>query len=209
MGKKKTQDVSQKEFLDRVSDYLESNTAGAITAKILLATIAVGGIVCAGAVAPNLFRALHTARRSASEPRGAINKKSALATFSRIKRDGYVCLEERKDGKILVRLTEKGRKYVCDFSRKSIRKPIVWDRKWRVVIFDIDSKKKWARETFRRKIKEMGFLQLQKSVWAHPYVCEDEVLFLAKQLEIVESIEIFTVQKMIHEKELKKRFFSK
>jgi DNA-binding transcriptional regulator PaaX len=75
------------------------------------------------------------------------------------------------------------------------------------VIFDISTKKRREHEVFRRKIKEMGFLQLQKSVWVFPYRCEDEILFLAKQLGIVEYMEILTVQNMIHKKVLEKRFF--
>ena len=205
---KSTEKVSDKRVMEKALDYLESNTAGAITAKVILATIAVGGIICVGAVAPNLFRAIEgTCRTKAPSKKMPINRSSALATFSKLKKDGYVYLEEQKNGSICVRLTEKGKQRVYDFSRKSIQKPLVWDKKWRVVIFDIDSKKAQAREMFRQGIKEMGFVQIQKSVWAHPYKCEDEVLFLAKQLRIVKSVEIFTVQKMIHQKALHTRFF--
>lgn len=205
--KEKTKKISEKDLLERVSEYLESNTGGAIVAKILLAVLAGGGLVFAGAVAPNLIRAVEQTRRFGSGKR-SLKEKSMRSTFSRLKKDGLVVLKETSEGVVTIFLSEKGRRYVYDFTHvPKIKKPLIWDRKWRVVVFDIVTKKRREHEIFRRQIKKMGFLQLQKSVWVFPYRCEDEILFLAKQLGIVEYIEIFTAQKMIHKKELEKTFF--
>jgi len=61
-----------------------------------------------------------------------------------------------------------------------IRRPQKWDRKWRIVIFDISELKKFYREAFRGKLKELGFYPLQKSVWVHPFECRDEIELLRK-----------------------------
>lgn len=58
----------------------------------------------------------------------------------------------------------------------------------------------------RDKIKEIGFVQLQKSVWVCPYECEDEILFLAESYYVTKYIEILTVEKMLHEEQLKRKF---
>lgn len=67
-----------------------------------------------------------------------------------------------------------------------------WDRKWRIVFFDIPESNRGARDQIRRLLKELGFRQLQLSVWVHPLPCLDyfneiqqaygisEHLFLAK-----------------------------
>ncbi len=59
-----------------------------------------------------------------------------------------------------------------------IKKPKKWDGKWRIVIFDISQLKKVYRELFRSKLKELGFYQLQKSVWIVPFDCQDEIELL-------------------------------
>ena len=63
-----------------------------------------------------------------------------------------------------------------------------------------------AREALRHKIKEIGFVQLQKSVWVCPYECEDEILFVAEAYQVTRFIEILTVDKMLHEEQLKRKF---
>lgn len=100
------------------------------------------------------------------------------------------------DGITTIKLTEKGRemKLMYDFDNLSIRKPEVWDGKWRVIIFDIPETKKSSREAFRRKLKIMGFSPFQKSVWLHPYPCESEIDFLSEKLKIAEFLNLITVQ---------------
>ena len=44
-----------------------------------------------------------------------------------------------------------------------------WDKKWRILIFDIKEKNKIKREALRGKIKQLGLYPLQKSVWVCPY----------------------------------------
>ena len=60
----------------------------------------------------------------------------------------------------------------------TIKKPKKWDKKWRIVIFDIAQLKKTYREAFRGKLKELGFYPLQKSVWVYPFDCQAETELL-------------------------------
>ena len=59
-----------------------------------------------------------------------------------------------------------------------LKKPGKWDKKWRMVIFDIPDKKKPARNALAEKLKKLGFYHLQKSVFVHPYDCKEEIDFL-------------------------------
>mgnify|MGYP001561560119 CR=1 FL=1 len=84
------------------------------------------------------------------------------------------------NGGVEIEITRAGKKYLknIDFDNLSLTKPNVWDKKWRMVIFDIPEKKKKAREALRQKLKDLNLVKLQDSVWVTPYPCEDEISFI-------------------------------
>jgi DNA-binding transcriptional regulator PaaX len=103
-------------------------------------------------------------------------RKKVYDTFYRLKKEG--CIEIKKiNHQIYISLTEKGRKKAgwLQIDTLKIKEPEKWDKKWRIVIFDISQLKKFYREAFRGKLKELGFFPLQKSVWIHPFNCRDEI----------------------------------
>lgn len=74
-----------------------------------------------------------------------------------------------RNGEVFLELTSTGQeKLRRKFPFAKFQKQI-WDDKWRLVIFDIEEESRWIRDSFRRKLKELGFGQLQKSVWITPY----------------------------------------
>jgi DNA-binding transcriptional regulator PaaX len=87
-----------------------------------------------------------------------------------------------------------------------INKPKKWDGKWRVVMFDLPVRFSKARHFLRFKIKQLGFVQFQKSVWIYPYPCTDEILFIAEYYKVRKYIEMMTVLEISDEKTLKERF---
>lgn len=88
----------------------------------------------------------------------------------------------QKQGEIYIRLTSAGnKKIVRDFPFLAFQNKR-WDRKWRVVIFDIEETSKQVRERFRRKLKELGFGMLQESVFISPYdIARDFTEFIDAQ----------------------------
>ncbi len=80
----------------------------------------------------------------------------------------YVSLSD--EGKLLAK------KYSID--ELKIKKPKHWDKKWRILIFDIEERYRSKREMLRGKLKELGLYQLQKSVWVCPYQFQEEVEIL-------------------------------
>lgn len=106
-------------------------------------------------------------------------KKKVGDTFSNLRKQGFLEIE-REANQIYIRLTEEGRKRAGMFQINDleIKKPRKWDRRWRIVIFDISQLKKRYREAFRGKLKELGFYCLQKSVWVHPFECQGEIELL-------------------------------
>ena len=72
-----------------------------------------------------------------------------------------------KNGRAYIRLTMTGKSKIhrdfpiIGFSRK-------WNRKWVIIIFDIEEKSRNSRDVLRNKLKNIGFGMLQKSVWITP-----------------------------------------
>lgn len=74
-----------------------------------------------------------------------------------------------KDGHIFLRITNQGEdKIKRDFPLLSLSKKL-WDKKWRIVIFDIEEQTRSVRDKLRDKLKELGFGMWQKSVWISPH----------------------------------------
>ena len=65
-----------------------------------------------------------------------------------------------------------------------INKPKKWDRKWRIILFDIPEKIRKARDVFRYHLNQLGFYEFQKSVFVHPYNCKDEIDYLIEFIYI-------------------------
>lgn len=98
----------------------------------------------------------------------------------RFKRHNFVRLVKRslktgeiekvvKNGEVYLRLTTAGKeKTIRDFSIFFLQKQ-KWDRKWRIVIFDIAEVSRRIRDLLRLKLKELGFGMLQESVWITPH----------------------------------------
>lgn len=103
-------------------------------------------------------------------------KKKIFDVFYRLRKEG--CIEIKiKSHQIYIFLTKEGKKKAgwLQIDALKIKRPQKWDRKWRIVIFDISQLKKIYREALRGKLKELGFYQLQKSVWIYPFDCRDEI----------------------------------
>jgi len=94
---------------------------------------------------------------------------------------GYIEKIE-KEGEVFIRLTSRGsNKVVRDFPFLSFQNK-KWDKKWRVVVFDVEETNKQIRERFRSKLKELGFGMLQESVFISPHnIAKDFTEFIDAQ----------------------------
>lgn len=124
-----------------------------------------------------------------------ITTNSLTQVIYRLKRRQLIKMEEI-EGRTVITLTEKGKgkRLTCNLDSLTIQQPAVWDGKWRLLIFDIPELKRGGRDRFRSKLKNMKFLQFQKSVWIYPYPCEKEIDFLAEALRVREHLTFLTVQ---------------
>jgi DNA-binding transcriptional regulator PaaX len=57
----------------------------------------------------------------------------------------------------------------------NIPKPAKWDKKWRLVTFDVPIRQSKARAYFTSHLQSLGFMMLQRSLWVHPFPSFDQV----------------------------------
>ncbi|OGE19333.1 CRISPR-associated endonuclease Cas2 [Candidatus Daviesbacteria bacterium RIFCSPLOWO2_02_FULL_41_8] len=98
----------------------------------------------------------------------------------RLKEKGWI-ETSRNEGRILVKLTGKGRNQLA-IEKALIQKK--WDGNFRIVIFDIPEKHRKVRNVFRHRLKEWGFRAWQKSVWASQKDLAEHLRNFIKELGI-------------------------
>ena len=127
-------------------------------------------------------------------------------SLNKIVKDNFVKIIE-KNGETTLKITDKGKSKLVTFNIDTIKiQQTSWDGKWRFVIFDIPEKMRIARDVLRDKLKEIGFIQIQKSVWASPYECEKEIAFISSVYEVERYVNYIIASKIDHEEFLKSKF---
>jgi len=115
--------------------------------------------------------------------------------------------QENKKGFIKINLTKKGKLKLLNYSLENIKnKNIIWDKKWRMVAFDIPEKFKKSRDILRSKLNKIGFCKLQKSVFITPYDCKKELLLFIKFFNLEQYI-CFGVLDFINKEDDYKKIF--
>lgn len=134
---------------------------------VLYALAAAGGLTMA-LVAPN---ALHVFEQLGWVKPRYKRRSTINRSVERLARAGLV----RKDENNFVVLTKKGSKRLAEIERAhyKIEQPRRWDKKWRLVSFDIKEKRKGVRNLLRATLEAVGFVRLHRSVWVYPHDCED------------------------------------
>ena len=170
----------------------------------ILKLLAIGGAIYIAAGSPYFIRML---LKKYSQLGKYPNKKISNA-FSRLRKQG--CLQfQTVNRQIYISLTEKGKRKAgwMQIDDLEIAKQKKWDKKWRLVIFDIAQIKKIYREAFRGKLKDLGFRSLQKSVWVHPYECQAEIELLRDFFGLShKELRLIVAQSIGIDEELKKEF---
>ena len=119
-----------------------------------------------------------------------LDRKQLYRFLNRLYLKNYIEFVKRRGGIENVRLTNDGRARFLEhqFQKLALKPSKKWDKKWRLVLFDIPETKKKIRDALRRKLKELGFLEFQKSVFVYPYSCRDEINFVTNFWNIPEHV---------------------
>ncbi len=162
----------------------------------ILSAIYTGALLGVAVLSPNalkVFANLGIVGNRKSEriyrARKRLLEKGLLATDKR----GFLCI------------TNKGQIQLAVYGAVSLKKK-KWDKKWRVLIFDISEKRRKTRDQTRNKLMAVGFIRLQDSVWVYPYNCEDFVSLLKAEMKLGKNLLYLIVDSIENEKQLKKEF---
>ncbi len=82
-----------------------------------------------------------------------------------------------------------------------------WDRKWRIVSFDIPEHTKELRHEIRSILKRAGFIRLQNSVWIFPHDCRELSGLLRNNKETRKYVLYGVLESIDDDEWLKKHFF--
>lgn len=168
------------------------------SSKEILQLLAGGAILAGSFLMPGLAKALP----SLEKPWSDFDLYRLRQSLRRLKRRKMIATKE-EGGETVIVLSNKGREEILRYKLDEIeiKKPRRWDRRWRMVIFDIPEKKKKAREAFRQRLKQLDFYPLQRSVYVHPYPCEKEIEFLRQNFEVENEASFVLVSEFESEEE--------
>jgi hypothetical protein len=143
-------------------------------ARTILEIIGTAGFVSTTLLAPNVLGALYKIGE---------NKQKRWYVWNKIKELEQKGLLTRSINNSRYQLTKKGRDMVAGYEigKIKIRKPLRWDGRWRLVIFDIREHMRAARDELRDMLNVLGFRKLQNSVWVHPYPCADVISLIKRK----------------------------
>lgn len=170
----------------------------------VMAAVGVAGVLAVTMLAPNVFQLLpHIMGKKRYKL--AFQTKTAV---SRLLVKGHIRFITR-DGKKYIELTDVGRRTlalerekarITDVSRKK------WDKRYRLVMFDIPQRRKSTRDRVRLLMHECGFLRLQDSVWVFPHDCEELIALAKADLRIGRDIVYAVVESIENDGWIKRHF---
>ena len=175
------------------------------TVDAILRLAAAGTFISAALLLPNLPQALE-------KPLDAAMKKLDKRSREREIRKALYYMKEqnllRGSYEHGLKITKKGRSRLekKDIERLRIPRPAKWDKKWRIIFYDIPETSKYHRNLLAAKLNGLGFYQLQRSVWVHPFPCRDEIEKVTSFYKVSSHVTYLETEKIDNQKKLISRF---
>jgi len=170
-------------------------------AEIILKTLLAVGFITFAIAMPNAVQIFKYFKPNNWKDRARIKE-----SVSRLEKGGYI--KNRGGASETFTLTEKGREKAMRYAieQMKIASQKTWDKKWRLVMFDVPEEKKQARRAINFALKKLGCVQYQKSVFITPFPCEKEIDFVGECFGIREYIRIVVAGYVEGSDTLKKAF---
>lgn len=181
---------------------------GSVQRKIMIALL--GGVALGLSSSPKqYFRTLRSARIEWKK----VDQRSFNRSIARLSQEKLLEEKEFANGSFKLILTKEGRRQakILDLLGSSIsfKKPKRWDKKWRIVIFDIPEKDRIFRDILREHLRNLRFYKLQHSVFVSPHPFEKPVLELVDIYSAKKYVRVITAISIDNESRIKNHFFRK
>lgn len=182
-------------------------------AGVALTVVAAVGVIAISAAAPNVFQAVDKIYKITKGKKHSFKAKQlkTAQAFYYLKRCGLIQIQTTSKG-LFASLTAKGREKMEKLNLDTLRinKPKTWDGKWWLLAADIPTQDyRWAADLLRKKVKQMGFYPLQRTLWMYPYQPVKEIEFLCQHFGIARFVTVMEVNRLDKDDERKlKDFFN-
>ncbi|MCR4279350.1 MAG: CRISPR-associated endonuclease Cas2 [Candidatus Zambryskibacteria bacterium] len=185
---------------EKLEDKAKNNTRKTRIQEAILLTLASGGRLGGDILIKRVLNSLLGTDFDNDSPRRWDTVRTAA---SRLSKKGLLMFESGHYSP-----TQAGAKILREWelSDYKIKIPKKWDKKWRVIIFDIPEKKKKTRDKVREILIAAGFQRLQNSVWVYPYDCEDVIGLMKNELGIGKYLLYMIVEQLENDRFLRMDF---
>lgn len=174
--------------------------------RITLALLATGAMITIFLAAPGTARLMKWIADEflKKRPEYENDRPAVEKAVNKILKDRLVKLVNKRD-KQMIEITNNGRRQLVEYNIDTIGiANQKWDGRWRIVMFDIPEKMRLARDVLRDKLKDLGFKQVQKSVWVSPYECQNEINFIGSVYGVEQYINYVVAEKADFSEALRK-----
>ena len=172
--------------------------------KILL--LLLGGLALGLSRSPKrYFKILRSLKKAWKE----IDNQYGRQSIQRLYKSQLIEEKYNKDGTVNILLSNEGERRALQYKidNMEIKTPKRWDNTWWIITFDIPEELRKIRNSLRFHLKKLGFHELQKSVFIHPFNCIDEIEFIIDFYKIPKFVRIIHGQSIDNEIDLKNTNF--
>jgi len=171
-------------------------------AEIILKTLLTVGFITFAIAMPNAVQILKYFKPTNWKERARVRD-----SVSRLEKGGYLRKKGHTSNETFT-LTEKGREKAMRYAiaQMKIASQKAWDKKWRLVMFDVPEKKVQARRAINLALKRLGCVQYQKSIFITPFQCEKEINFVGECFGVRDNIRIVVASEVEGSDALRKIF---
>ncbi|MBU1199916.1 hypothetical protein KJ953_00100 [Patescibacteria group bacterium] len=96
-----------------------------------------------------------------------------------------------KNEQLKILLSTTGKQYLQDKFPLTLLQQKTWNKQWCLATFDIPESQKNTRNQLRRKLKQVGFAQLQKSLYISPHPINSSLMELINALNLSKHVLVF------------------
>ncbi len=184
---------------DELWEYLDGHKIIKSGTQLILVSLFILGSVPLMILMPGLSKAFGAFAKSKNYQRDVIK---------RLEKEGFVKIRHSSNGKIEISITQNGCTKILKYNLGTMQliQKKKWDKKWRLILFDVPEKRKVMRDALRRKIKELGLLKIQQSVYIYPHQCDREMDFLISYFKIRPFVKYFTIERFNGDGEYKEHY---
>lgn len=137
-----------------------------------------------------------------------IERRALYNAIKSLYKNKMIDMKENLDDTITITLNDSGKRKALTYNIENMKIPAMkhWDKKWRIILFDIPEKYKKSRRALSGSLKNIGCFQFQKSVFVHPFECRNEIDFVIEFFSMKPYVRFITAESIDNELDLKKHF---